>query len=1369
MASSPSLPPPPHACSGSGEASVSLFVDTDLGTRFALLVAGDSTMRNLKSTVAAEHATAFPDIGPVTVQSFQVRRKGELYHLSDTMTIRNAFAKIKSGCFLHVKMTVAVTDTHCCRVTSSMEDRGRSSEGCPGVEVHKDKCALKIPAPISKIANDLPGMENSSIDGMEKKRKRHQPESSSAQVMTKPSTGAMEVPGSIGQVLLHKSNQELQGDDAYNVEMTNRENSGGQGTKHAQVMSDAQETTDLASVRGIDDLVHKEYKDLVTRDMVSSSRVVAGSEKSTQEAHDEAVVETGKMEKASTSKSILEKIQSDGHTSQGKRKKKAKKVNSVDMASVDIADQCGAKHVQLMSDAQATTDLVADQEIADLVHKEYKDQMIGDVINPKGVAVGESVVETSKLGESSTSKSILEKIKPAGHTSQQKKHKKAKKVSSVDMESLDVSGEKDQCGTKHFQLVSDAQANCDPVADQGIDDLVHKEYNNPTMRDMVNSSEVVAGAGESTKVRHDESGFETSKLEKSCILEKIQSAGHTSQQKKSKKAKKVNSVDTGSLDIAGEKDQGEHRKNSAKSDKFITQGKIVNDPLDQQISRNVQPEGSNPCDDGRRKKKRKHRSEPSKNTDPTHDVTKSSGLITNEITMQNTDAYPLDPEQLTSATTGEGAVSHQKKFDVSLDVAAAAAANVIDEVLADLRSTDITSKNLDEYKLTEQIHPDRYHNALGVHGNNVGKGGPSAVLPPKYPAAIHSDVPTSSPDYSKAKGKQLKVLPVVHDSLMSSGGIPEENANTELREPVSLRSSDNTSDSHNISTENVVVQGDDKTKATKRQRKKISLKHAPTDNCKTIQSLDEQVNQVATENLNGVNATKADLVQGGSVIDGSAGTVENVKKKIRSSKICKPEIQQDNHSTHAEDSKSAKGSQDNSVSYIGESGTLSNVTAVGAPTQSPAVQEEATALKTSTPNVRKGRKRSSKIELQSQNSALDCGSDVDLMNYKAERITVSPKKSAIAAEPNENINFLDRFSPSVTNDPYISAENKESNEDETVREVEDRSNKRKPDTQSQRAGNAKSNDLLESHLPGDMGVPSDSTENIDMTDGNVKKGKGKKRNRKSDLLNSVSPQADPNGDHREIDNGIHDLSFSVVQEGRMEHDKNENSNNVIQKSSMQQDPKDAMCDSSLGKKPNQSKIDSNNQGKLPVGKDHAWMDKEQCKSSSQTKPHNGRVDPNSKSIRNLVKSFSMSPPASSDSMHGTPQNVRLRVAVRKVPRKRYEQTDGKSKKDKSTGTIFSDAISDGSDDELHTMSQKVAMETSSDDSSTSADSGISSAAHDESGDSDDDGNGNAPLSQKSLKGISSILRGSSSYKKARQRQTEQLDDTEVPDSQPVDF
>lgn len=63
------------------------------------------------------------------------------------------------------------------------------------------------------------------------------------------------------------------------------------------------------------------------------------------------------------------------------------------------------------------------------------------------------------------------------------------------------------------------------------------------------------------------------------------------------------------------------------------------------------------------------------------------------------------------------------------------------------------------------------------------------------------------------------------------------------------------------------------------------------------------------------------------------------------------------------------------------------------------------------------------------------------------------------------------------------------------------------------------------------------------------------------------------------------------------------------------------------------------------------------------------------------------------------------LAARKVPRKRYEQTSGKSKKDKGTGTIFNDASSDGSDDELGIGSEKAAIETSSDDASSSADSG----------------------------------------------------------------
>lgn len=76
-----------------------------------------------------------------------------MYHLSDSMIVRSAFAKVKAGCFLHVKMAAAVADAHCCRDAPAMEDRGRSSEGCLGVDV--DKRVRELPATISEIASDV--------------------------------------------------------------------------------------------------------------------------------------------------------------------------------------------------------------------------------------------------------------------------------------------------------------------------------------------------------------------------------------------------------------------------------------------------------------------------------------------------------------------------------------------------------------------------------------------------------------------------------------------------------------------------------------------------------------------------------------------------------------------------------------------------------------------------------------------------------------------------------------------------------------------------------------------------------------------------------------------------------------------------------------------------------------------------------------------------------------------------------------------------------------------------------------------------------------------------------------------------------------
>ena len=57
----------------------------------------------------------------------QVLRKGAMYHLSDSMTVRSAFAKVKAGYFLHVKMVAAEKDTHYYRDA----DRGKSSDKLP--------------------------------------------------------------------------------------------------------------------------------------------------------------------------------------------------------------------------------------------------------------------------------------------------------------------------------------------------------------------------------------------------------------------------------------------------------------------------------------------------------------------------------------------------------------------------------------------------------------------------------------------------------------------------------------------------------------------------------------------------------------------------------------------------------------------------------------------------------------------------------------------------------------------------------------------------------------------------------------------------------------------------------------------------------------------------------------------------------------------------------------------------------------------------------------------------------------------------------------------------------------------------------------
>uniref|UniRef100_A0A453C8T6 Uncharacterized protein n=3 Tax=Aegilops tauschii subsp. strangulata TaxID=200361 RepID=A0A453C8T6_AEGTS len=940
------------------------------------------------------------------------------------------------------------------------------------------------------------------------------------------------------------------------------------------------------------------------------------------------------------------------------------------------------------------------------------------------------------------------------------------------------------------QLGTDAQATTDLVADKSNIGIVHEGYGNPAVGETSNSTSKVV-AGEETIAEgindeyHDERGVEVSNMEKGSksenVLDMADTAGNISHEKNCQESNKVSSVGLSSMDTAEAKDQSGYSEKAAKSDIVSTQGDILNDPYKWHITSNVQrgdcnviehsagdgklkkkkrrhsesskdgpttqgvtkPSGSianaqvetvnepskvnqgdstvteNPTGDGKRKKKRKLRLESSKD-DP---LTKSSGPTTGGSSTQHASDDPLNAEQTTQGTIGEATGSACRKLDGTADVAAT---NVINEVLADLGCTDNLSGD-----------PVKEHT----------EGVVSAALPLKYPADNQSD------------------------------------------------------DLNDVLTENTVVPADGRTKSSKRQRKKTSLKHVSTDSSKDIQSLGVQVRQVPTEDLEGGNDTKEELLLEGSSVDAPASTGQVLRQKSRKSlKTQTPTIQEINHPTYGQDNQFIKDDQEK---YVTDGGPRNDKNIVGAPTESSVLHKDGTIIMHDKPNARKGRKKSSKTELQSQDTALEQGSVADLMNSRAQEGAAIPKGSAGAVEPNDSaaihsengkINFLDHFSPSVMNGPSVSAEN---NDETTIREVKGKKkSKRKPDMQSQHAGIIEPNDLPESHLhtdktsvadhfdTGNVGVPSVSAENTNREDGNVEKAKEKKKSkRKQDL---VKPESEnPIGNNEDTDNCSQNLLHSVVQKGRIEQgNAKENSDKITKDNSMpqqeteaeninredgnvrktkekkkskrkqdlvkpecqnpdggnqdtdtsapqkgrmdqgnakekkEQEKEDATRDSTFEKKPRQSKVGADNQTDLPTEKDHARMGKEQMNSTSQTKHHgknrkhdgsiDGRENANPKVVSNVVQSSPISPQASNESTYGTPAVNRFRVAVRKVPRNFFEQLNDKSKKDTSkrgAGAIFSDTISEDSDELLNTMGEKVGKENSSDDSSTSADSG----------------------------------------------------------------
>nr|GEW96924.1 hypothetical protein [Tanacetum cinerariifolium] len=84
--------------SSTGETTV--FVDTNLNTHLAFIVPDCVTVSDLKRIIVSEHYQCFPAIGNIKIDGLKVKRRGNFYHLSDSMRVKGAFAATKENWFI---------------------------------------------------------------------------------------------------------------------------------------------------------------------------------------------------------------------------------------------------------------------------------------------------------------------------------------------------------------------------------------------------------------------------------------------------------------------------------------------------------------------------------------------------------------------------------------------------------------------------------------------------------------------------------------------------------------------------------------------------------------------------------------------------------------------------------------------------------------------------------------------------------------------------------------------------------------------------------------------------------------------------------------------------------------------------------------------------------------------------------------------------------------------------------------------------------------------------------------------------------------------------------------------------------------------
>ncbi|XP_010531449.1 PREDICTED: uncharacterized protein LOC104807749 [Tarenaya hassleriana] len=77
-----------------------VFIDTSLGTHLVTLLDDSDTVSHFKKKLLEAHRLCFPDVGDIEISALKVKRRGHLYHLSDTMFVVKAFEGISKSWFL---------------------------------------------------------------------------------------------------------------------------------------------------------------------------------------------------------------------------------------------------------------------------------------------------------------------------------------------------------------------------------------------------------------------------------------------------------------------------------------------------------------------------------------------------------------------------------------------------------------------------------------------------------------------------------------------------------------------------------------------------------------------------------------------------------------------------------------------------------------------------------------------------------------------------------------------------------------------------------------------------------------------------------------------------------------------------------------------------------------------------------------------------------------------------------------------------------------------------------------------------------------------------------------------------------------------